>query len=355
MAVTRRGILTALTAALSAPLLRGSKGAQAARGQAETLTRIAFGSCADQEAPQPIWRAVRAFRPELFIFAGDNVYGDDRTPGLPTLRAAYRRGLANPDIRALRANSEVLAIWDDHDYGVNDGGADYPLKAQSQALFADAWDLPPEDPRRRRPGLYHAVTYGPPGRRLQVILLDVRYFRSPLRPTDDRGGPGKERYLPDPDPAKTMLGETQWAWLAERLREPADLRLVVSSIQVLAEGHGWECWRNLPSERQRLFDLIDETAAGGVVFLSGDRHVGGLYRKKGAAPYALSEITSSSLNRPWRGASEAGPLRLGGLVDTENFGTIEIDWRARRASLSLRGLDGQVRQTTTLDLQALRP
>jgi alkaline phosphatase D len=40
------------------------------------LSRIAFGSCADQVKPQPIWDAILTYQPELFIFAGDNVYGD---------------------------------------------------------------------------------------------------------------------------------------------------------------------------------------------------------------------------------------------------------------------------------------
>jgi alkaline phosphatase D len=40
------------------------------------LSRIAFGSCANQSMAQPIWDAVLAYRPDLFIFAGDNVYGD---------------------------------------------------------------------------------------------------------------------------------------------------------------------------------------------------------------------------------------------------------------------------------------
>jgi hypothetical protein len=54
------------------------------------LTRIAFGSCADQREPQPIWDAVLAYRPELFLFAGDNVYGDvPNAPDLKALQAAY--------------------------------------------------------------------------------------------------------------------------------------------------------------------------------------------------------------------------------------------------------------------------
>ena len=58
-----------------------------------------------------------------------------------------------------------------------------------------------------------------------------------------------------------MLGAAQWAWLRAQLLQPAELRLIVSSVQVLAEGHGWEGWDNLPLERTKLLGLIDETAA----------------------------------------------------------------------------------------------
>ena len=70
-----------------------------------------------------------------------------------------------------------------------------------------------------------------------------------------------------------MLGEDQWAWLEEQLRTPAEVRLIASSIQVVAEDHGWEKWMNFPHERERLYRLIRETRAEGVVFLSGDRHL----------------------------------------------------------------------------------
>ena len=156
--------------------------------------------------------------------------------------------------------------------------------------------------------------------RVQVIMLDVRWFRSPLRITDQRGAPGKERYLPDPDPAKTMLGAAQWAWLAEELRKPAELRLIVSSTQVLAEGHGWERWGNFPLERQKLFDTIRESGAKGVVFVSGDRHIGALYRETPAGLYPLYEITSSGLNMVYWAAKEPGPNRLGALYAAANFG-----------------------------------
>ena len=114
----------------------------------------------------------------------------------------------------LRNTIAHLAVWDDHDYGINDGGGDFPHKAVAKELFLKFWKVPADDIRRTRDGIYDSRIIGPPGMRVQIILLDLRWFRSPLKASDQRGAPGKERYVPDPDPAKTMLGPAQWAWLA---------------------------------------------------------------------------------------------------------------------------------------------
>lgn len=351
--LTRRRFGAWLSGLAGIPLFASSRSPAAAESTAP-LTRIAFGSCADQTLPQPIWDAVLRARPELFIFMGDNVYGDVRSGALTELREAYRAAEAIPQWQRVRETIPHLATWDDHDYGVNDGGADFPYKRQSQALFVETWKLPADDPRRSREGLYHAQTFGPPGRRVQVILLDPRYFRSPPKQTDQRGAAGKERYVPDDDPAKTMLGDAQWQWLEQQFRTPADLRLVVSSIQVLAEGHGWERWGNLPRERRRLIDLIAATKANGVVFLSGDRHLSALYEETADAPYRLVEVTSSSLNRPFRNAREAGPNRIGDLYWPENFGSAAIDWDARSVALTIHGIDGAPQRQVTVGLAALQ-
>jgi alkaline phosphatase D len=326
------------------------------------VTRIAFGSCADEEKPQPIWDAVLAYRPDLFLFAGDNVYGDVRDGRavpeaelIESLRQAYARASRVPGLVAVRSTIPHLATWDDHDFGKNDAGADFAGRHDAQKLFLRFWNVPLLDERHRREGIHHAQTFGPGGQRVQVILLDTRFFRSPLRPTDRHDAPGRERYVPDDDPAKTMLGEAQWAWLADRLREPADVRLVVSSIQVLADGHGFERWGNLPRERQRLYDLIRDTRAKGVVFLSGDRHIGGLYRKSTGTPYPLVEITSSGINQVFAENREPGPNRLGAVYGAPNFGTVDIDWRAGTITLALRNTAGEAVRRHSLrlgDLQA---
>ena len=87
----------------------------------EDIQRIAFGSCSHQDKPQPIWSEVLAADPDLFIFLGDNIYGDSEDAQV--LAAKYQKLAAVPGIQRLRESTEIIAIWDDHDYGQNDSGA----------------------------------------------------------------------------------------------------------------------------------------------------------------------------------------------------------------------------------------
>ncbi len=349
----RRAITRLIAAASLTPAVGQAQGRP-------PLTRIAFGSCAQQRQPQPIWDAVLAHRPDLFIFAGDNVYGDFGAADADELKKAYATAAQIPGYGRLRQTVPHLATWDDHDYGRNDGGADFAHKAVAKEQFLRFWNVPADDVRRTREGIYSAHVVGPPGRRVQVVLLDLRWFRSPLKPTDRRGALGKEQYLPDADPAKTMLGEAQWAWLAAELRRPAEARLLVSSIQVLADGHGWERWGNLPLERQRLFDTIRASNANGVVLLSGDRHFGALYRETPVSGYPLHEITSSGLNIVpsildgiyWN-LREPGPNRLGGVHVVANYGVVDIDWRDRTITLAVHDESGGVRCSITIEADEL--
>jgi alkaline phosphatase D len=323
-------------------------------GEGEPWRRIAFGSCAKQDRPQPIWEAVVAARPQAFLFLGDNIYGDSED--VEVLRAKWKLLAAQPGLQALRRTTPILATWDDHDFGVNDGGADYPRRRESQQLLLDFLGVPADDPRRAREGVYHAEVHGPPGRRVQVILLDARYHRSPLRQGFENGEPGeghRGRYVPNNDPDATVLGSAQWAWLEAQLKVPAEVRLICSGVQVLPDEHGWEKWGNFPRERQRLLALIRGTGAQGVVFLSGDRHLAEISRLPGGHPdgvgYPLWEVTSSSLNTPSgnltgggvRFANERNSLRMGLTWFETNFGTIDIDWSAAGPLLRLQVRDEQ--------------
>ncbi|HXD87378.1 MAG TPA: alkaline phosphatase D family protein [Urbifossiella sp.] len=160
--------------------------ASAARADEPTrvLTRIAFGSCADQDKPVPIFDTIAAAKPDLLLLMGDNIYADlDKgrkvTPAV--IQEKYGTLGKLPGFQKLRAACPILATWDDHDLGKNDAGGDFPLKDQSQKLFLDFFGAGANDPRRTQKGVYAATIFGPPGRRVQVILLDTRYHRSPLK------------------------------------------------------------------------------------------------------------------------------------------------------------------------------
>ena len=310
---------------------------------AGALERVAFGSCAAEDRPQPFWDAVLADDPGLFLFLGDNVYGD--TESVDTLRAKYAELGDQPGFQRLVETTPVLATWDDHDYGENDAGAAYPMKEASKDVFMDFFDIPEAAPMRERGGIYHAHTFGPEGRRVQVILLDTRTFRDRLqrRPGYVRGdtlGP----YMPTDDTTRTMLGEAQWAWLEGALREPADVRLLASSIQAIPEEHGWEKWKNLPHERERLFELIRETGAEGVVLLSGDRHLAEISRLGAdVVGYPLYEVTSSGLNRGGGGSAwEPNRHRLGENFRADNYGLLTLDWDAGTLTMEVYDDEGEL-------------
>ncbi|MEO0651899.1 MAG: alkaline phosphatase D family protein, partial [Planctomycetota bacterium] len=304
------------------------------------LERIAFGSCNDQRQPTPLWDAVVEAEPELFLFLGDNVYGD--TTDMDHLRAQYALLAAQPGFQRLRADVPILATWDDHDFGWNDAGAEYPRKRASKEILLDFFEEPADSPRRGREGLYGAWLFGPPEERVQVILLDLRSFKSPwvrrhVGQTAGDGHPGG--YAPNLDPAATMLGEAQWAWLAEQLRAPARLRLIGTSLQALSEECHWEGWAMMPLERARLLRTIRDSNASGVVLLSGDTHWAELTRvdpwNSGVA-YPLFELTSSGLNQGWEWTQIANPHRVGPPIWTPNWGLVEIDWARDDPLVTLR-------------------
>ena len=336
--------------------------------QSKTYSRIIFASCADQKEDQSIWNQISSENPDLTLYIGDNVYGDVRSndPALPELKTAYMRLAQSKPFASVRAKAPMLTVWDDHDYGMNDMGADFQFRESAEALFENVWAVPEDDdPRRARPGVYSSWMLGEEeGKRVQIIMLDTRYFRSPLQRTDEQGAPGnRERYVPDPDPAKTMLGEAQWAWLAAELRKPADLTVArVSSVQVIADGHGWEAWKMLPVEREKLYRVIDDAGADNLIILSGDRHAAAFYQRSDVVDYPLFEATSSSLNLPaakWREESgetyvEPGPHRLGDMIYEANYGVIEIDWERRELAIGIRSGDGETIQSKVVDLDSLQ-
>lgn len=307
------------------------------------LTRIGFGSCLNAVA-HPMLDRTLMLPFDLFVLLGDNIYAD--TTNATVMAEKYRARKESPFFQALRRKAPLLATWDDHDFGANDAGTTYPMKAESQKLFCDFLDVPADSPRRGREGIYDAAVFGPPGRRVQVVLLDTRYFRSDLATGENHVVPSGGKYIPHPDPDVMMLGAPQWAWLEEQLRVPAELRIIASSIQFISEFSGAEAWANLPREKQRMLDLLKKTNANGVLFISGDRHWAELSRLDRPGDYPLYDLTSSALTEEHkRGTPTPNRFRDGPTYHGNNVGLINVDWQARGPSvlLQLFDVEGAVR------------
>ncbi len=289
-----------------------------------TLQIIAFGSCNREDAPQRYWTQIMAKEPDLWIWLGDNIYAD--TEDMRSMREQYLQLKTNPNYTAFRRRVPITGIWDDHDYGVNDGGKEYEMRASSQALFFDFIDEPKDAAARKSPGIYRSYVFGPEGKRVKVILLDTRYFRDGL----EKNTVGQKRY--QPNPTGDVLGAAQWQWLEEELRaNEADIHLIASSIQVIPEEQGFEKWANFPSARQRLFDLLTATQPNRPILISGDRHLAELSRIElpGLAT-PLYEFTSSGLTHSYEAADEPNRHRVSDLVGQRNFGILSIDWDGDR-------------------------
>jgi alkaline phosphatase D len=317
------------------------------------IQRIAFGSCAKHWQPQPIWKSVIAAEPDLFLFLGDAIYADTdgqtAWPVMPgQLAGEWNRLADKPEIQELMAAVPVMATWDNHDYGTHSGGAEFPLKRVSRDIFLDFFDEPAGSARRLREGVYDAKIFGPEGRRVQIILLDTRYFKgTPLR--DERSAEEKAslgivgKYVPNDNPEVTLLGDAQWAWLEAQLKTPADLRLIASGTQIIPDEKGMDEWGNYPRERRRFLDLLRDSQAKGVILLSGNVHFGEVSGLE-VLGYPLLEITSSGLTHiDERYAGMTNTYRVGGPVVQNNFGMVEVDWAASAApqvTISLNTMNG---------------
>ena len=174
---------------------------------------------------QAFWDLISARNPQVFMPLGDNIYADygDRYSDLAGVKG----------FRDLVARTTVMPIWDDHDFGMNDGNGDFAQKATFKQMFLDFWGMlgaPLSAARRQRAANYDSAILGPKGKEVQFIMLDNRYDRVV-------GG--------------AMLGEDQWTWLEAELKRPARLRIIESGSAVFTAPVTPESWSGHLAERQR--------------------------------------------------------------------------------------------------------
>lgn len=339
-----------------------------------SISTLAFGSCAKERLPQPIWNDIATLNPELFLFIGDNNYAD---LWIPKEDGAYSASPVTDPVRfkeaygtlskikefaVFREQVPIMGTWDDHDYGANDAGKEYPMRRESQQAFLDFFKFRQDAPIRQQEGIYHSKTFGKKGQRVQVINLDTRYHRDPILRNPNGRPENKGPYLPSKDTSLSLLGEAQWTWLEKTLHEPADIRLLVSSIQVVAYEHQWETWGNMPHERQRLYDLIASTKANGVIILSGDRHLGEISVDRGQkgenVPYPIWDFTASGMTDKKRIVNEENTYRLGGVFRQSQFGVLNFNWASdvleSQITMSLYSEGGELLEQQSLMLSTLQ-
>ncbi len=295
---------------------------------------IAFGSCNNQNIPNTFWKEIKKNNPDVWIWGGDIIYSD--TEDMTYLEKNYLLQKTNPDYANFCKDFDILATWDDHDYGLNDGGEEYTQKAASQQLFLDFMNVPKDDARRKQEGVYFAKDYNIDNDLVKIILLDTRYFRTALTPDTE----SKKRYKPSNSKEATMLGETQWDWLQNQLQSSkATYTIIVSSIQFLSAEHGFECWGNMPLEINRLENLLRTTNTKNAIILSGDRHISEISKKEVTGlTYPLIDFTSSGLTHSYSNFSgEPNKYRIGNVVSDKSFGLLKFDFKSSTVSMEIRG------------------
>jgi alkaline phosphatase D len=318
----------------------------AAVAQRKKELTIAFGSCNRQNLPQPMWKPIAQEKPDLWIWLGDNIYGD--SDDMAVLKAKYDLQLEQPDYKAFCAQTPVIGTWDDHDYGRNDGDKSFGPRKESQQLALDFLQEPANSPRRQQEGIYAAYDYKVGRKKIKVILLDDRYHQDALQKDSAKA------YIPNA--TGDILGEAQWQWLQQQLAtSDADAHIIGSGIQFLAEEHPYEKWANFPAARQRLFGLLTSTKAKGVMLISGDRHIGEMAKitLPGVA-YPVYEITSSGLTHSaTNNTGEANKYRIGPLVNQKHYGVFRFQQKGKKlvTTVQLKGEQSNVFHTEEITIQ----
>ena len=324
----------------------------AAKQVSDVPIKILFGSCLHQDKPQPIWQAMNQEQADLFVLLGDNVYGD--TEDMAELKAKYAKQWATSGMQTMLANTPTIGIWDDHDFGENDAGAEYPQKEASRQIMLDYFKVPKDSPRRiRADGIYTSHILTQSNTTVQIILPDLRWNRSPLesvgklkymlsKAPNDLGP-----YIPSKDESTTMLGETQWQWLEQQLQQPADVRVLATSLQFLPEFSGWESWANLPHERQRFLALLDKYKINNLVIVSGDTHWSELSQITRKNDKSLWEMTASGLTEEWKNVSP-NKHRVGESYAKANYGVIELS--GKQLTMSIKNVSGNTVMSHIIEL-----
>lgn len=277
-----------------------------------------------------IFYAMAKKEANFILWLGDNWYLDkadwSSKEGLEK-KADYARTVKTVQ-PLIEKNIPEYAIWDDHDYGPDQGQQDYPLKYESRRVFINTWKNNPGFGEEGE-GVYTSFKKED----VLFILLDNRWWR-------DRDNLWDYKWF-KPNPRKRMFGKKQMKWLKEQLLQDtsAAFKIIVAGSQMLnpwAKGDGF---RHFPVEYYELLDFISHEKISGVLFLTGDRHFSEIIRLPRSGQYPLYDITVSPLtSTPDRvkGIEKKNKYRLpGSLTEDYNFASISVSGEPRNRKLKI--------------------
>ncbi len=351
-----------------------------AAGEGDRL-RLVFASCQQYEQGfYAAWRHAAADEPDLVAFLGDYVYESSwgrnhvrkHDPGTPTTLAGYRRryGLyrSDADLQAAHAACAWVPTWDDHEVD-NDYAGDLSARGDPPVVFRERraaayrawfehmplpWSMAPRGASMR---IFGHVDWGGLAR---LHVLDDRQYRSP-QACNAPGHGGSRTVGPECaarlDPARTLLGAEQEAWLGRSLRE-SRARWTLLAQQTLigrcdrrpGPGEAWwtDGWDGYPEARRRMLEAVRASGAANPLALGGDVHafyagelhidfdrpeampamlefVGGSISSQGPPQRTLDAEMAENPNLRWG----AGGMR----------GYARLDLTRERATVAMRGLD----------------
>jgi alkaline phosphatase D len=305
----------------------------------ERLNKLAFGSCNNQLFPQKQWKNMLPLKPDLFMFGGDNIYGDKKYT-FPGVEWDYWVQNSRPSYHKFKKHVPIIGIWDDHDYGKNNGGEEYKDKKNSQRHFLDFMQVESDDPRRNQEGIYTSYVFGPIHEQVKIILLDARYFRN----------------------KKTLLGEKQWQWFEDQIRNStAKFHLIANGTAVFYPNYkSGEEWIDVPGEIERLIELLTKHKPSGTLLISGDKHHSAFIKAKINGKiwheFMSSGMTHSLIGKKPNSTDLA--LASGFPVNFDlyvgrNFGEIQFNWNDEPSlTLNIRSaISGKIKKTRTLYLK----
>jgi alkaline phosphatase D len=218
---------------------------------------------------------------------GSGGYGDVRAyeppheiKTLDDYRARHAQYKRDENLQAVHRQHVFVHIWDDHEIandGYKDGAQNHTdgaegswadRKAAAQRAYREWMPIREQQPENK---IYRKLAFGD---LVDLVLLDTRYWARSKQEVGVTGAP------PAPNPARTLLGDDQAAWMEDQLKtSTAKWKLVGQQVMVgqlliekgktLANGDQWHAY---PESRNRLLGFFRDSGVKNVVMLTGDIH-----------------------------------------------------------------------------------